>query len=75
MRYVTQRDPDGTWSVRERDTQRPAVQRDVAMIGLTEKLAVLNARRLNAWNVVPDTERGESTPRLNGRRFEPASAA
>ena len=75
MRYVTQRDPDGTWSVRERDTQRPAIQRGVAMIGLTEKLAVLNARRFNAWNIVSDPQRCEPTALLKGHQFDPASAA
>ena len=51
-RYVTQRDPDGTWSVRESDTQAPANDRGVPLVALNEKLACLYARRLNNWNIV-----------------------
>jgi len=56
MRYVTQRDADGTWSVRARDTNKIAVRGSVKLAGLSEKLAALHARRLNmASRVIADS--------------------
>jgi len=74
MRYLTQRDPDGTWSVCERDSNRSAIYMGVAMAGLTEKLAVMNARRLNAWKIVTDAP-ADPSPWLSGRQFAHYSAA
>ena len=51
-RYVTQRDPDGTWSVREADTNCPAVDMGKVMVGLTEKTASLNAQKFNNWGLL-----------------------
>jgi len=46
-RYVTQRDIDGTWSVREVVTNIRAIYRGKILAGLNEKAAALLARRLN----------------------------
>jgi len=52
QRYVTQRDPDGTWSVREAGTNCPAIDMGKVMAGLDESAAVLTARRFNNWGLV-----------------------
>jgi hypothetical protein len=46
-RYVTQRDFDSTWSVREVATNNRAVYRGQVLAGLTEAVAALNVRKLN----------------------------
>ena len=46
-RYVTQRDLDGTWSVREVANNGRAIYRGKLLAGLTEKVAALNAKKLN----------------------------
>ena len=51
-RYVTQRDPDGTWSVREADTNAPAIDMGKVMVGLTENAAGLTAQKFNNWGLV-----------------------
>jgi len=43
-RFVTQRDLDGTWSVREVANNSRAICRGKLLAGLTEKVAALNAR-------------------------------
>jgi len=46
--FVVQRDLDGTWSVRERNTNTPVVTGDKRPLsGLSEKEAVQHGRRLN----------------------------
>ena len=52
IRYLTQRDPDGTWSVREADTNVPAVDMGKVMVGLTEQSAALTAQKFNSWGLV-----------------------
>jgi len=48
FQFVVQRDPDGTWSVRERATNAPVVTGEKRPLsGLSEKEAVLHGRRLN----------------------------
>ena len=47
QRYVTQRDPDGKWSVREVANNIRAIYRGRLLAGLTENVAALNARTLN----------------------------
>jgi len=47
FQFVVQRDPDGTWSVRERATNARAVHRGKLLSGLSESAAVKHARRLN----------------------------
>jgi hypothetical protein len=47
FQFVVQRDLDGTWSVRERTTNVPAVTADKPLSGLSEKAAVQHARMLN----------------------------
>ena len=59
-RYVTQRDPDASWSVRDADTNVPAIDRGKVMVGLTEHAAVLAARKFNNWGLV----RVHATPPL-----------
>ena len=72
-RYVTQRDPDATWSVREADTNVPAIDMGKVMVGLTEHAAALTARKFNNWGLV----RTNATPALSAapayRRTYPAS--
>jgi hypothetical protein len=46
-RYVTQRDLDGTWSVREVGTKCRAIYRGKVLAGLSEKVAALSAKKLN----------------------------
>jgi len=46
-RYVTQRDPDGCWSVRDSETGVVAVVAGVRQLGLTEAMA---GRRCNSLN-------------------------
>lgn len=46
--YVAKRDPDGSWSVRQVATKRPAVVRRMPFVGLTESAAALNAKKLNS---------------------------
>jgi hypothetical protein len=46
-RYVTQRDLDGTWSVREVATNSRAIYRGKILAGLAENVAAINARKLN----------------------------
>ena len=48
QRYLAQRDPDGTWSVRELETNCPAVLLNQLMVGMTEMEAVLTVRKLHA---------------------------
>jgi hypothetical protein len=43
-RYVTQRDPDGTWSVRDCDTNATAVLAGVLLAGMSEQRAVAAIR-------------------------------
>jgi hypothetical protein len=73
-RYVTQRDPDGRWSVRESDTHMPAEDRGVPLVGLNEKLACLHARRLNNWNIGAES-RAVPSPWQNRWKFKSTSAA
>jgi hypothetical protein len=60
-RYVTQRDPDATWSVREAETNVPAVDMGKVLVGLTEQAAALAARKFNNWGLV----RTNATPPLH----------
>jgi hypothetical protein len=46
-RYVSQLDLDGTWSVREVANNTRAIYRGKLLAGLTEKVAVFNAKKLN----------------------------
>ena len=48
FRYVVQRDLDGTWSVRETATHSAALLRGSILVGLSEKMAVNHARKLNS---------------------------
>ena len=49
FQFVVQRDPDGTWSVRERSTNAPVLtEESETLSGLSEKAAVQQARRLNS---------------------------
>ena len=47
QRYLTRRDLDGLWSVRDAATDNPAVFRGSPLVGKTERVAVLRARDLN----------------------------
>ena len=47
-RYVAKRDPDGSWSVRQVATKRPAIVRRTPLVGLTESAAALSAKKLNS---------------------------
>ena len=49
--YVARRDPDGSWSVRQVATKRPAVVRRTPLVGLTESAAELSARKLNSGSL------------------------
>jgi hypothetical protein len=48
FQFVVQRDPDGTWSVRERETNARAIDRGMNLSGLSESAAVQRAQKLNA---------------------------
>jgi hypothetical protein len=50
QQYVRQRDVDGSWSVRELETNCPAILMGRLMLGLTEEDAVLHLRKFNASN-------------------------
>ena len=47
VRYVTQRDPDGGWSVRDSETGVVAVVAGVRQVGLTEAMAGRRCSSLN----------------------------
>jgi hypothetical protein len=47
-RYATQRDLDGSWSVRDTTTGQIAIVRGMPVVGLTEGMAAMRARKLNA---------------------------
>lgn len=51
-RYITQRDADNSWSVREAETNVPAVDMGRVMAGMTETAASLAARKFNNWGLV-----------------------
>ena len=48
QQYVRQRDFDGSWSVRELETNCPAILMGRLMVGMTEEDAVLHLRKVNA---------------------------
>ena len=48
FQYVAKRDLDGSWSVRQVATKRPAVVRRTPLVGLTESAAAESARKLNS---------------------------
>ena len=54
VRYVTQRDPDGTWSVREVASNRPAVLQGTPQLGLTEDRAAVRTKKLNSHLIEED---------------------
>jgi hypothetical protein len=61
-RYVVQRDPDGTWSVRETSTNTPAIVNSELQVGLTEARAVIRAGKLNSRIIEADHRSEETTP-------------
>ena len=71
-RYVTQRDPDATWSVREADTNVPAIDMGNVMVGLTEQAAALAARKFNNWGLVRANATPPIPPAPGYRRTYPA---
>jgi hypothetical protein len=62
LRYVVQRDLDGTWSVRETATNSPVTVRGSALVGLSEKMAASRARKLNS-RIIDVDEQEETTPK------------
>lgn len=61
LRYVVQRDLDGTWSVREVGTNVPAVLHGTPQLGLTEDLAAIRAKKLNDHLLKADGPLPETT--------------
>ena len=59
FRYVSQRDLDGTWSVREIATNVRAIYRGKILAGLNEMAATQQARKLNDRSISAD---GRITP-------------
>ena len=51
QRYVAQHDPDGTWSVRELESNCPAIILSRLMVAMTEMDAVLTVRKLHASGI------------------------
>jgi hypothetical protein len=54
-RYVTQRDLDGTWSVREAASDNIVVLLGATQVGLSEDIAAIRTRKLNAGFIQADT--------------------
>ena len=49
-RYLAKRDLNGTWSVREADTNYLAISIGRRLAGMTEQNAVLTAREFYSWD-------------------------
>ena len=54
LRFVVQRDLDGTWSVRVAGSNDPVSLHGAPQLGLTEDLAVIRAKKLNDFLIEPD---------------------
>jgi hypothetical protein len=61
LRYVVQRDSDGTWSIREAGSNVPAILYGTPQLRLTEDLAAIRAKKLNDHLLEADGPLPETT--------------
>lgn len=54
LRFVGQRDFDGTWSVRVAGSNDPVALQGKPQLGLTEDVAAIRAKKLNDHLLQPD---------------------
>ena len=69
-RYVTQRDPDDGWSVRDSDTGLVAVVGGVRQAGLTEAMASHRCSSLNGKAFMQVTFSKSSNPQWTADRID-----